>query len=49
MNNDKKNLSRNRKRRIIRRIKLDDKMKSCLNKLILKRKRKIKLLIKLKN
>ena len=32
MNNHNKNLSRNRKRRIIRKIKVDDNMKLLLNK-----------------
>ena len=40
MNNEKKKLSRNRKRRIGRKIKMDDKMKSIGNKINLKKKKK---------
>ena len=47
MNNENKKLSRNRKRRIERNIKMDDKIKSLLSKIESERK-KIKLLIKLK-
>ena len=42
MNNENKELSRNRKRRIERRIKIDDKMKSLLNKIKSEKKKKIK-------
>ena len=48
MNNEKKKLSRNRKRRIGRKIKMDDKMNTFLNK-IEPEKKKMKTLIKLKN
>ena len=42
MNNEIKNLSRNRKRRIERRIKIDDKMKSLVNKIKTEKKKKNK-------
>ena len=42
MNNENKELSRNRKGRIERNIRLDDKMKSLLNKNITKKKKKNK-------
>ena len=48
MDNENKTLSRIRKRRIERRKKIDDKMKSLLKKLKLKRKTEIKLFINLK-
>ena len=41
--NENKKLSRNRKRRIIRRNKLNDDMKLLLNKIKSERKRKIKI------
>ena len=44
MNSENKKLSRNRKRRIERKIKMDDKMKSLLNKI----KSEKKILTKLK-
>ena len=40
MNNENKKLSRNRKRKIERRIKIDDKMKSLLNKIKSEKKKK---------
>ena len=46
MNNKNKKLSRNTKRRIERKLKLDDKMKTLLNKI--KSEKKIKTLLKLK-
>ena len=48
MNNDSKKLSRIRKRRIERRIKIDDKMKSLINKIKSEKKMKIKNLDKIK-
>ena len=48
INNEIKNLSRNRKRRIERKIKIDDKMKLMLNKIKSGKKRR-KILTKLKN
>ena len=47
--NEKKMLSRNRKRRIDRRNKINDDMKVLLKKLNQKRKRKIKILLKSNN
>ena len=40
MNNENKKLSRNRKRRIERRIKMDDKIKSILNRIKYEKKKK---------
>ena len=48
MINNEIKLSRNRKRRIERRLKLDDNRKLLFRKLKQKRKRKVKTLIKLK-
>ena len=48
MNNENKKLSPTRKRRIDRKIKMDDKMKSLLNQIKSERKRKTKILMKLK-
>ena len=42
MNNEKKHKSRNRKKRIERKIKMDDKMKLLLNKIEAERKKKKK-------
>ena len=47
MNNENKKLSRNRKRRIERKIKMDDKRKSLINKT--KHEKKKKALLKLNN
>ena len=47
--NENKKLSRDRKRRIERRIKIDDKLKTLLNKIKTEEKKKKKNLIKLKN
>ena len=47
MKNENKKLSRNRKRTIERRIKMDDKMKSILNRN--KSEKKVKMLIKSNN
>ena len=41
MNNENKKISRNRKRRIERKIKMDDDMKSLLNKIKTEKKRKV--------
>ena len=41
MNNENKNFSRNRKRRIDRKIKLDDEMKTLLKKINSRKKKKI--------
>ena len=49
INNENKKLSRNRKRRIGRKNKLNDDVKLILNKLNQKRKRNLENLIKLKN
>ena len=49
MNNEIKKLSRNRKRRIERRIERNDDMKLLFKKINLKRKSRIKILIKLNN
>ena len=46
--NENKKLSRNRKRRIERRNKIDDKLKTLINKIRTEKKKKIKVLIKLK-
>ena len=48
-NNENKKLSRNRKRRIERKIKMDDNMKFLLNKIKSQKKKYIKILIKLNN
>ena len=48
MNNEKK-LSKNRKRRVERKIKVDDKIKLLLHKLNLKKESNIKTFTKLKN
>ena len=48
MKNEKK-LSKNRKRRVERKIKVDDKIKLLLHKLKLKKESIIKILTKLKN
>ena len=48
MNNENKKLSRNRKRRIERRIKMDDKMKSLLNTIKYEKKKKNKNIDKIK-
>ena len=48
MNNEKKKLSKKRKRRVERKIGVDDKKKLLIHKLNLKRKRKMNTLIKLK-
>ena len=40
INNENKKLSRNRKRRIERKIKMDDKMKTLLNKIKYQKKKK---------
>ena len=47
--NENKKLSRNKKRRIDRRIKNNNYMKILLNKIKSEKKRNIKILIKLKN
>ena len=47
--NNEKKMSKNRKRRVERKIKVDDKMKLLLHKLNLNRKSNIKTLTKLKN
>ena len=49
MNNENEKLSRNRKKRIARKINMSDDMKLFLNKIKQKTKTKIKILIKLKN
>ena len=49
IDNENNKLSRNRKRRIERRIKMDDKLKTLLNKIKTEKKKKLKILIKLKN
>ena len=49
MNNEIKKLSRNRKRRYEGKVKMVNKMKSLLSKIKYERKRKIKILIQLKN
>ena len=49
MNNENKKLSRNRKRKIDRNIKKDDKMISLLNKIKTERKRKNKKVYKIKD
>ena len=49
INNETKKLSRNRKRRIKRKNKIDDNMKLVLNKIKSEKKRKIKILITLNN
>ena len=46
--NENKKLSRNRKRRIERRIKIDEKMKSLLNKIKTEKKKKNKTFDKIK-
>ena len=47
--NEKKKLSRNRKRRILRNIKIDEKMKSYSNKIKTEKKKKNKINEKFKN
>ena len=47
--NENKNISRNRKRRIERKNKIDDKMISLLNKIKTEKEKKTTILIKLKN
>ena len=49
INNENKKLSRNRKRRIDRRNKINNDMKLLLNKIRTEKKRKIKISIKLNN
>ena len=49
INNDNKKLSRNQKRRIERKNKLNDDMKLLLNKIKNEKKKKIKIMIKLNN
>ena len=49
MNNVKTNYQRIEKRKVERRTKMDDKMKFLLNKVNLRRKRKMKTLKKMKN
>ena len=49
MKNENKKLSKNRKRRIERKIRMGDKLKSSIIKIHRKRKRKIKKIKKLKN
>ena len=49
MNNVKTNYQRIEKRKVERRNKMDDKMKFLLNKVNLRRKRKMKTLKKMKN
>ena len=49
INNETKKLSRNRKRRIARKLNMNNEMKLLLNKIKSEKKRKIKILIKLNN
>ena len=49
MNNDNKKISRNRKRRIEQKIKMDDNMKSFINKIKTEKKKKTKNFDKIEN
>ena len=49
INNENKKLSRNRKRRIDRKNKINNDMKLLLNKIKSEKKKKVKILIKLNN
>ena len=49
INNENRKLSRNTKRRIIHRNRINDDMKLSLNKIKSEKKRKIKIMIKLNN